>query len=106
MKTRTEYLIFPSGAKELDTTLVSEPLEWLNVYPKAKKTYSIALQQYSEGQYIRDVVDNFRKAFEEFKKILNNNNDLNRNKKEVEAYLRDQNANPQLSTMLASLISH
>ena len=99
--------VFPLGAKELDVALVSEPLEWLNGYPNARKTYEIALQQYSEGQYIRDVADNLRKAFEEFlKEFLHNNNDLNKNKKEVEAYLKSQNAAPQLITMLTTLISH
>ena len=99
--------IFPLGAKELDAALVSEPLEWLNDYPNARKTYIMALQQYSKGLYIRDVADNLRKAFEEFlKEFLNNNNDLNKNKKEVEAYLKSQNAAPQLVTMLVSLISH
>lgn len=99
--------IFPSGAKELDDALVSEPLDWLSDYPSTRKTYTIALQQYSNGQYIRDVADNLRKAFEEFlKEFFNNNNDLNKNKKEVEAYLKEQNAAPQLITMLVSLISH
>ena len=99
--------IFPLGAKELDDALVSETLEWLKDYPKARKTYSVALQQYSDGQYVRDVADNFRKAFEEFlKEFLNNNNDLNKNKKEVETYLKEQNADPKLITMLVSLISH
>lgn len=99
--------IFPLGAKEFDDALISEPLEWLKDYPKARKTYVIALQQYSDGQYIRDVADNLRKAFEEFlKEFLGNNNDLNKNKKEVEAYLKSQNAAPQLISMLVSLISH
>lgn len=99
--------IFPSGAKELDDALVSEPLDWLNEYPNARKTFTIALQQYSNGQYIRDVADNLRKAFEEFlKEFFDNNNDLNKNKKEVETYLKEQNAAPQLITMLVSLISH
>lgn len=99
--------IFPSGAKELDNALVSEPFDWLSDYPNTRKTYLIALQQYSEGQYVRDIADNLRKAFEEFlKEFLNNNNDLNKNKKEVETYLKEQNAAPQLITMLVSLISH
>lgn len=99
--------IFPLGAKELDDALVSEPLEWLSDYPNARRTYIIALQQYSEGLYIRDVADNLRKAFEEFlKEFLNNINDLNKNKKEVEAFLKSQNAAPQLIAMLVSLISH
>lgn len=99
--------IFPKGAKELDSALVSQPLEWLSKYPNSRKTYCIALKQYSEGIYIRDVADNLRKAFEEFlREFLVNDNDLNKNKKEVEIYLKKQNADPQLITMLVSLISH
>jgi len=99
--------LFPQGAKEFDYALVSEPLEWLVDYPNARKTYTIALQQYAEGLYIRDVADNLRKAFEEFlKEFLNNNHDLNRNKKEIESYLKSQNAAPQLITMLVTLITH
>ena len=99
--------IFPLGAKELDDALVSEPLEWLNDYPNARKTFTNALRQYSDGSYIRDVADNFRKAFEDFlKEFFNNNNDLNKNKKEVEVYLKSQNADPQLTVMFVSLISH
>lgn len=99
--------IFPLGAKELDDALVSEPLEWLTAYPIARKTYTIALQQYANGLYIRDIADNLRKAFEEFlKEFLGNNYDLNRNKKEVEQFLKEHDAAPQLITMLVSLISH
>ncbi len=99
--------LFPLGAKELDDALVSELLDWLSDYPNTRKTYIIAIQQYSNGQYIRDVADNLRKAFEEFlREFLKNDNDLNKNKKEVEAYLKAQNADPQLITMLVSLISH
>ena len=99
--------VFPKGAQELDDALVSEPLEWLKEYPQTYKTYCTALKQYSEGIYIRDVADNLRKAFEEFlREFLTNNNDLNKNKKEIENYLKSQNADPQLITMLVSLISH
>lgn len=99
--------IFPMGAKELDDVLVSEPLEWLKDYPNARKTFINAIRQYSNGQYIRDAADNLRKAFEDFlKEFLQNSNDLNKNKKEVELYLKEQNAAPQLITMLVSLISH
>lgn len=99
--------VFPKGASEFDDALVSEPLEWLKDYPNAYKTYCIALKQYSEGVYIRDVADNLRKAFEEFlREFLGNNNDLNKNKKEIELYLKAQNADSKLITMLVTLISH
>ena len=101
------YFIFPKGAKELDDTLVSEPLEWLKEYPQAHKTYCIALKQYSDGIYIRDVADNLRKALEDFlREFLGNNNDFNKNKKEVESYLKSQNADSHLITLLCSLLNH
>lgn len=107
IKDEDGIFVFPLGAKELDDALVSEPLEWLNDYPNARKTFANALRQYSNGSYIRDVADNFRKAFEDFlKEFFNNNNDLNKNKKEVETYLKSQNADPQLTVMFVALISH
>lgn len=64
LKDQDEYFIFPKGAKELDAALVSQPLEWLSKYPNAHKTFCIALKQYSEGIYIRDVADNLRKTLQ------------------------------------------
>lgn len=102
-----EYFAFPKGAIELDSALVSQPLEWLKDYPKSHKTYCTALRQYSEGIYIRDVADNLRKTLEDFlREFLNNNSDLNKNKKEAEAYLKEANADPQLINMFGSLITH
>lgn len=99
--------IVPKGAKELDDALVSEPLEWLKDYPKAHKTYCIALKQYSDGIYIRDVADNLRKALEDFlREFLGNNNDFNKNKKEVEAYLKSQNVDSHFITILVALLNH
>lgn len=101
------YFIFPKGAKELDDALVSEPLEWLKDYHQAHKTYCIALKQYADGIYVRDVADNLRKALEEFlREFLGNDNDFNKNKKEVEAYLKSQNADAHLITILVALLNH
>lgn len=99
------YFIFPKGAKELDDALVSEPLEWLKNYPKAHKTFCIALQQYSEGIYIRDVADNLRKALEEFlQEFLNNTKNLENNKKEICKYLGEQNVDPGISGLYKPLM--
>lgn len=68
MEDQDGTFIFPIGAKELDDALVSEPLEWLKDYPNARRTFINAIHQYSNGKYIRDAADNFRKAFEEFLK--------------------------------------
>lgn len=60
--------IFPKGAKELDNALVSEPLEWLNKYPNARKEWVEALKDYSNMSKTNpsDVADKFRKALERF----------------------------------------
>lgn len=101
------YFVFPKGALELDNALVSQPLEWLMAYPRAHKTYCTALKQYSDGEYIRDVADNLRKALEDFlREFLSNEKDLNGNKKEAEAYLKKANANPQLVNMFCALLTH
>ena len=93
--------------KELEDALVSEPLEWLKEYPLSHKTFCIALKQYSDGSYIRDVADNLRKALEDFlREFLGNNNDFNKNKKEVENYLKSQSVDSHLITILCSLLNH
>lgn len=98
--------IFPEGAKELDDALVSEPLEWLKDYPTAHKTFKIALKQYSDGIYIRDVADNLRKALEAFfQEFLGNAKNLESNKNEICKYLGDQGVDPGISGLYQPLIN-
>lgn len=100
-----EYFIFPQGAQELDNALVSEPLGWLNDYPLARKTFVIALKQYSDGIYIRDVADNFRKSLEEFlKEFFVNSKNLANNIKEVGAFLKSNGGDSEITNILASII--
>lgn len=101
-----EYFIFPKGAKELDDALVSEPLEWLKEYPQAHKTYCIALKQYSEGIYIRDVADNLRKTLEAFlQEFLGNTKNLETNKNEICKYLGEQSVDAGISGLFQPLIN-
>ena len=98
--------VFPKGAKELDDALVSEPLEWLSQYPKAHKTYCIALKQYSEGIYIRDVADNLRKALETFlQEFLGNSKNLETNKNDICKYLGEQGVDAGISGLFQPLIN-
>lgn len=98
--------VFPKGAAELDDALVSEPLEWLSDYPKAHKTFVIALKQYSEGIYIRDVADNLRKALEAFlQEFLENDKNLENNKTEICRYLGGQGVDPGISGLFQPLIN-
>lgn len=63
LKDNNNYFVFPKGAKELDDALVSQPLEWLNEYPQAKKEWVEALRAYSDAtdESASDVADKFRK---------------------------------------------
>lgn len=98
--------IFPKGAAELDDALVSEPLEWLSEYPNARKTFVIALKQYSEGIYIRDVADNLRKALEAFlQEFLENDKNLENNKNEICRYLGSQGVDAGISGLFQPLIN-
>lgn len=98
--------IFPKGAEELDSALVSEPLEWLKDYPQTKKTYVIALKQYSDGIYIRDVADNLRKTLEAFfQEFLGNKKNLANNINEVFKFLGAHNAEPELAGSIKDLLS-
>lgn len=97
---------FPKGAEELDKSLVSDVLIWLEGYPKAHKTYVNALKQYADGIYIRDTADNFRKALEEFcQEFLGNTKNLANNITEVFQYLGKNNVEPEVASMMKSLMN-
>lgn len=106
IKDEDGYFVFPKGAKELDNALVSAPLEWLRDYPKARETYIIALKQYSEGIYIRDVADNLRKSLETFlQEFLGNTKNLETNKNEICKYLGEQGVDSGVSGLFQPLIN-
>lgn len=101
-----EAFIFPKGAQEFDDALVSQPLEWLTNYPQSKKTFVIALKQYSDGLYIRDIADNLRKTLEAFlQEFLGNTKNLETNKTEICRYLGEQGVDPGISGLFQPLIN-
>lgn len=98
--------VIPKGAKELDDALVSQPLEWLKDYPKSHATFIRALKQYSNGDYARDVADNFRKALEEFlQEFLGNGKNLETNKNEICRVLGENGADSNIGSMLQALLN-
>ena len=100
------YFFFPKGAQELDDGLVSQPLRWLIDYPKTQKVFSLALKQYSNNIYVRDVADNFRKTLEMFfQEFLNNKSNLKNNTTLIFKYLGENNAEPELSSIVKSIIN-
>lgn len=86
--------IFPSGAKELDDALVSEPLEWLSDYKEARKLFIKALKAYSNAtsDNASKVADDFRKALEAFFQEFFNkpNTGLQALKKDYGNYLKEK----------------
>lgn len=101
-----EFFAFPKGAKELDDALVSEPLQWLDDYPKSHSTFCRALKQYSDGDYTRDVADNFRKALEEFlQEYLGNSKNLESNKSEICKNLGAKGVDAEFGGLLQPLLN-
>lgn len=101
-----EYFVFPKGAEELDLALISQPLEWLKGYPKSHTTYCVALSQYSDGIFIRDVADNLRKTLEGFlQEFLGNDKNLETNKNEICKYLGVQGIDAGISGLFQPLIN-
>lgn len=101
-----KIFVFPKGAKELDDALISEPLDWLKDYPLAHKTYIIALKQYADGIYIRDVADNLRKTLEAFlQEFLKNTKNLETNKNEICRYLGEQGVDGGIAGLFQPLVN-
>lgn len=98
--------LLPKGAKELDDALISEPLEWLKDYQKTRKSFGRALKQYANGDYIRDVADNFRKTLEEFlQEFLQNDKNLESNRHEIGKHLKEKGADNNIINMLEPLLA-
>lgn len=101
------FFIFPKGAEELDDALVSEPLEWLNEYPKTRTEFVQALKDYSDlnDDNASDVADKFRKALERFfQEFFGKNGTLENLKKEYGTYMKGKGVPSELSNNLETLL--
>ncbi len=79
-----EGFFYPSGAEELDKSLIDETLTWLNDYPNEKKDYLKALEYYLEEKSLDDVIKNCYSAIEGVtRKILGNDKTLDKNKEQL-----------------------
>ena len=99
--------IFPQGAQELDNALVSEPLGWLNAYPKTKKEWIDALKDYSNLTDVNasDVADKFRKALERFfQEFFGSSKSLENMKSEYGAYMKTKGVPSEISNNLETLL--
>lgn len=100
--------IFPKGAKELDLALVSEPLTWLQNYPKSKKVFIKALKDYSDKQEdnISNIADEFRKALETFfQEFFNSEKSLENYKSEYGSYLKGKGVPKEISNDFNTILN-
>lgn len=107
IKDNDGIFIFPKGAQELDSALVSEPFQWLNQYPIAQKAYAKALRGYSKSNLdnASEVADNFRKALETFfQEFFNGNKTIENYKSEYGIYLKSNGIPAEISNNFETLL--
>lgn len=107
LKDKGGLFIFPKGAKELDDALVSQPLEWLSEYPKARREWMEALKDYSDvtDEKASDVADKFRKALERFfQEFFNSTKALENLKSEYGTYMKTNGVPSEISNNLETLM--
>lgn len=101
------YYIFPKGAQELDNALVSEPLEWLATYPKARTAFTKALREYSDQteDNASEIADKFRKALETFmQEFFDTDKSLENCKALYGGYLKKQGVPAEIAGNLEALL--
>ncbi len=95
---------YPSGAEELDTSLIEETLAWLKDYPDERRDYRTALQCYAAGDSLADVIKNCYSAIEGVaRKVLANERTLDNNKDELLAKI---NLSDGWKSLLANYIRY
>lgn len=104
------FFIFPKGATELDTVLVSQPLEWLSKYPESRIAFVKSLKLYADSSTSNasDVADAFRKSLErflqEFFKQRNLTIEKALEKNVYEVYLKEKGVPGELRNNFRSLL--
>lgn len=92
--------VFPKGAKELDSALVSEPLDWLMNYPVAHKAFANALKEYADAteDNASAIADKLRKALESFcQEFFGGQRGLENYKSDVGSFLKNEGVPKEIS---------
>lgn len=105
-KRGSKYLFYPSGAEILDTKLVNNNLNWLELYPKAREKMHLALSLQQRNGQPRQIIDNMRLSFELFlKQYLNNKKSLENQKELLGKKLQECGISKEIRDMYATLFS-
>jgi hypothetical protein len=98
-------ILYPAGAKELDSALVDEVLLWLDEIPAARERYATALSLYGKPGHVRDVADNLRRSLEEtLRHVLGNSKSLENQQAELGSYLKLRGIAPEVAASYWKLI--
>jgi hypothetical protein len=107
VRTEDEVIFYPKGAPLLDKLLIEDVLGGLSKYPNANIAFNNALKKYelkSEEEY-RNLLDDLRVALEQIlKSILQNNNQLEKQKRELSKWLEKKNINEQTRINICLLL--
>lgn len=104
---RDNIIFYPEGSKLLDEKVVNDVLDWLTLYPKVQENFKSALEKYQDKIYQRNLIDDLRLSLELLlKKILNNNKNLEKQKKDLYEQLEKENIPKQLRNMYWKLIDY
>lgn len=99
-----EGFFYPSGAEELDESLIDETLTWLTKYPDERKDYQTALECYSGNQSSPDVIKNCYSAVEGIaRNVLGNKKTLDNNKDEL---LKKMDLSDGWNSILATYVNY
>jgi len=81
-------MFYPAGAKEFDSKLINDPLDWLKEFPDVRKTYLSSLSHFNisltDSGARKDAITNAYSAIEGLsRKVLNNSKNFDKNSDEL-----------------------
>lgn len=105
---RRRVLLFPAGARLLDSALVDDVLGWLDGFPQAAKQFSNALRGYLSGEVprYRNALDDLRHALEQLlRAVLRNEKPLEKQKDALLAWLKHKEIHQRVIDMYNTLLA-
>ena len=101
------YQIFPLDIEFLNKPLVTDILNWLNKYPKAKQNFQKALKKARNTSNYRNIIDDLRLSLELFlKNVFSNDKSLEKQIDIIGNYLKEHNISKEISNMYIKLIDY
>jgi hypothetical protein len=99
--------LYPQGAKELDISLVEQPLEWLIEYPKVAEQFENALKTIlqKDADNYRGALDDLRWSLEQLlRAVLQNRKPLEKQRDVLLPWLKQQGVHQQIVNMYLDLL--